>query len=214
MTPPYFRLRNTGTFMTARFTLKAFALILLPLLSAPLATPLAAAPAPSGKFSATYGTEPVKEEPVKPDSLEQLRASTLSLWPRFRDTSQQYYTYVRAAADMRAYFHSCTRNDLTPHMNTVNRLAVKYLETIVTAHYEENEWAAIHAMTPKEKAAILTDFANDVLAFEYGLSLAAFEARKTASGKTPLAYCQGIAREYQANYIPLLATARRELNEK
>jgi len=195
--------------MTARFTLKALTLTLLPLLS----TPMAQAAAPSG-LSAPYANEPVKEEPVKPDSLDQLRAFTLSLWPRFRDTSQQYYTYVRAAADMRAYFHSCTRNDLTPHMNTVSRLAVKYLETILTAHYEENEWAALNAMTPREKAAILTDFANDVLAFEYGLSLAAFEARKTASGKTPLAYCQGIAREYQTNYIALLATARRELDAK
>ncbi|TNE63890.1 MAG: hypothetical protein EP335_08820 [Alphaproteobacteria bacterium] len=143
--------------------------------------------------------------------IEELRSFSLSLWPRFRDTNQQYYTYVRAATDFRAYLDVCKRHDLNVHLESVNRLAVRYLEEIVTAHYEEPEWAKLEGKTDAEKKALITDFANDVLAFEYGLTLVAFREKAKATGLSDKQYCESIVREYQNKYIALLATARRQL---
>lgn len=182
---------------------KTLAVTLSLLITAPLSAQSAARPNPLDD----RGGLPV------PQNLQDLKNLSLDFWLKFRQTNQRLYDYVNEAAEFHAYQFVCKRHDLNVQMGPVTKLAQKYLQATIPAHYDEPEFALLEKLTKTAQQDFLDDMSSDVYAFEFGMRVAQLRAKTRDSGKTKKVYCADIRKNYQDSYIALLATAKRNLND-
>ena len=140
-----------------------------------------------------------------------LRAFTLDHWTRIRLTNHPLYHYVLSAAKFRAYFTYCKRNDLNVDMGPINKLSLMNLIEIVSAQYEEPEWANFVGLSDDQTRQYLADVSHDVYAFEFAAALSVQNEDRVKMEATTQQYCLLVEKKNFDEYIGLLATAKRQL---
>lgn len=148
-----------------------------------------------------------------PENLLDLKNLSLAFWLKFRQTNQTVYNYVNEAALFHSYLYVCKRHDLNVQMDLVTKLANKYLQAAIPAHYDEPEFEILEAFSKEEQQLFLDDMSSDIYSFEYGMRVAEQLQKAKESGKTVKQYCEGIQKDYFQAYVALLATAKRRLAE-
>ncbi|WP_417465483.1 hypothetical protein [Kordiimonas sp.] len=143
--------------------------------------------------------------------LAELRVFTMEQWTRIRLTNHTLYHYVLAASKFRAYVNYCKRHDLNVDLTPINRLVHMNLTEIITAQWEEPEWAKFVGKEDNTTRDYIRDLAFDVYAFEFAAALADLSTERNELGSTVQQYCLTIAKPYYDEYIGLQATARRQL---
>lgn len=144
-------------------------------------------------------------------ALNDLRIWSVEKWLGVRQTNHPLYHYPLGAARLRAYLHFCKRHQLNVDMHPIETLAIGNLVEIMSAHYEETEWAAFKDMDEDAIRGFLADMARDLYAYEFANAVTEQTTAKEASGKINKFYCEDIARENFQDYVALRATAKREL---
>lgn len=178
------------------------------LLALGLATALAlpASTQDTGSF-----TVPDKLFDPETKALNDLRIWSFEKWLGVRQTNHPLYHYPLGAARFRAYLHFCKRHQLNVDMHPIETLAIGNLVEIISAHYEETEWAAFKDLNDDDIRSFLSDLARDIYAYEYANAVTEQKTAKEASGKINKFYCEDIARENFQDYVALRATAKRQL---
>ncbi|WP_417461614.1 hypothetical protein [Kordiimonas sp.] len=146
--------------------------------------------------------------------LADLRVFTMEQWTRIRLTNHPLYHYVLAASKFRAYVNYCKRHDLNVDLVPINSLIHMNLTEIITAQWEEPEWAKFVGKEDDTTREYIRDVAFDVYAFEFAAALADLSANRKELGTTVQQYCLTIAKPYYEEYIGLRATAMRQLPER
>ncbi|WP_262689901.1 hypothetical protein [Kordiimonas aestuarii] len=147
----------------------------------------------------------------EPKDFAKLRVFTLDQWTRIRLTNHPLYHYVLAAAKFRAYYTYCKRNDLNVDMVPISKLSIMNLIEIISAQYEEPEWAKFIGMTDDQTRQYLADLAHDVYAFEFAAALSEQNEERVKMEATTQQYCLLVEKKNFDEYIGLLATAKRQL---
>jgi hypothetical protein len=147
------------------------------------------------------------------DEFAGLRMFTLEQWTRIRLTNHPLYQYVLSAAKFRAYATYCKRHELNVNLKFINRLVTMNLIEIITAQYEEPEWAKFVGMSDDQTREWLSDMAHDVYAFEFAAALSEQNEDREDKEASTQQYCLLVEKQSFADYVGLLATARRQLPE-
>lgn len=145
-----------------------------------------------------------------PEKPEDLRLITVEIWQRTRQTNQRLYSFAREAAQFRGYYNICRRHELNVDIEPINALAMRNLQQILLAHYEEPELAVLEAMPEEAQGPFVLDLAGDLYAFEYGSASTTILDAIAKSGDTRQTFCKRIAEENYNKYIALRATTKRE----
>lgn len=145
-----------------------------------------------------------------PEKPEDLRLITVEIWQRTRQTNQRLFSFAREAAQFRGYYNICRRHELNVDIEPINALALRNLQQILLAHYEEPEFAILEAMPEEAQGPFILDLAGDLYAFEYGSASSTLMNAIAQSGNTRQTFCTRIADENYNKYIALRATTRRD----
>lgn len=148
------------------------------------------------------------------EGLASLRVFTMEQWTRIRLTNHPLYHYVLAASKFRAYVNYCKRHDLNVDLIPINSLVHMNLTEIITAQWEEPEWAKFVGKEDDVTRNYIRDVGFDVYAFEFAAALADLSANRKELGTTIQQYCLTIAKTNYEEYVGLRATAMRQLPEK
>lgn len=145
-----------------------------------------------------------------PKNAADLRNNTLETWQRTRKTNQSQFNFSRETAEFRAYLSVCRRHDLKVDMKVLSNLALRNIQQILLAHYEEPEFVVLEAMTQEKQANFVEDVAADIYAFEYGTATATMGSAIETSGNTRQTFCTRVADENFQKYVALRTIAQRQ----
>jgi len=148
-----------------------------------------------------------------PENLLDLKTLSLAFWIKFRGTNQRVYFFVNEAAQFHAYAQVCKRHELNISQGPIIKLANRYIQAAIPAHYDEPEYELLDPLSKKQQQDFFEDMAGDLYAFEYGFRFAEQMQKIKGSGLTKKLYCEGVEKEFKLSYIALRATAMRRLAE-